>query len=326
MIHVYIPREPPEDVRDEFLKLLHEALVIHWGSKIPSPAEFEILVAGRPDEQQLSVSPKLKKLVIPFAGIPLDVLHSMEKFPGIDVHNLHHNAAATAETALSLLFAAAKQTIVYDQALRSGDWSLRYQPSTSVLLHGKTVLVIGYGNIGRIIASCCRALGMNVLATRKSTQSPTSPLPGITIFPASRLGDLLPLTQVLIICTPLTSETVGLIGQAELNLLPQGSILINIARGQVVDEGALYRALTSDRLSAAGLDVWWNYPTSEQARTSTYPSQYPFHKLANVVLSPHRGGATRESDQLRFKQLAELLNQYARREPISNQVDLEKGY
>jgi phosphoglycerate dehydrogenase-like enzyme len=326
MIHVHIPRVPSQNVQKHFIGLLDENLSIDWGPDLPSPAEFEILVAGRADEQQLSASPVLKKLIIPFAGVPHDVLQVLTKFPQIEVHNLHHNASATAETALNLLLAAAKQTVPFDRSLRAGDWSPRYQPSETILLHGKTALIIGYGAIGQKIAEVCRAMGMKVLATRKSALELSHPVPGVSLYPAASLLDLLPLSQVVLICTPLTPETAGMIGEPELSLLPKGSILINVGRGPIVEEHALYHALTSGRLAAAGLDVWWIYPDSEQARTCTFPSEFPFHELDNVVLSPHRGGASQESDELRFTRLAHILNQYNRHEPLDNRVDLQKGY
>ncbi|MFN2195999.1 MAG: hypothetical protein ACK2UW_07745, partial [Anaerolineales bacterium] len=81
MIHVHIPRVPSQNVQKHFIGLLDENLSIDWGPDLPSPAEFEILVAGRADEQQLSASPVLKKLIIPFAGVPHDVLQVLTKFP-----------------------------------------------------------------------------------------------------------------------------------------------------------------------------------------------------------------------------------------------------
>ena len=93
-----------------------------------------------------------------------------------------------------------------------------------------------------------------------------------------------------------------------------------------MDEGALYRALKDGIICAAGLDVWYNYPAEEDARTKTPPSSYPFQELDNVVMSPHRAGHSRETDRLRMEHLAELLNTAARGEDIPNKVDLDAGY
>jgi phosphoglycerate dehydrogenase-like enzyme len=103
-------------------------------------------------------------------------------------------------------------------------------------------------------------------------------------------------------------------------------VLVNVARGPIVDEAALYHALCEGSLFAAALDVWYNYPTDEAARSCTPPSTYPFHELDNVVMSPHRAGGSTETELLRIKHLAELLNAAACGEPMPNRVDLQLGY
>jgi phosphoglycerate dehydrogenase-like enzyme len=103
-------------------------------------------------------------------------------------------------------------------------------------------------------------------------------------------------------------------------------VLVNVGRGPIVDEAALYAALRDGTLYAAGLDVWYNYPADEAARAHTPPSDYPFHELDNVVMSPHRAGSSVETEALRMVHLARLLNAAARGEPMPNRVDLEAGY
>jgi phosphoglycerate dehydrogenase-like enzyme len=128
-------------------------------------------------------------------------------------------------------------------------------------------------------------------------------------------------------CTlPLTDQTRGLIGEKEISLLPDHAILVNIGRGPVVDQGALYHALKDGKLHSAGIDVWYNYPPDEDARANTPPADYPFHELDNIVMSPHRGGGAAEVEVLRMTHLAELLNAVARGGPVPNKVDLEAGY
>jgi phosphoglycerate dehydrogenase-like enzyme len=136
----------------------------------------------------------------------------------------------------------------------------------------------------------------------------------------------LPRAGALIICLPATPATDGLIGQAELDLLPPNALLVNIGRGPIVDEGALYRALRDRKLFAAGLDVWWRYPQDVDGRAHTPPANYPFHELDNVVMTPHKGGDALEVDQLRMQHLARLLNAAAAGQPIPNRVSLERGY
>lgn len=289
------------------------------------PAETVILISGRPTREQLA-APNLRALVIPWAGLPDETRGLMRDFPGVSVHNLHHNAAPVAELALMLLLAAAKFALRYDRALRAGDWRVRYErPAPTILLEGRTALILGYGAIGRRVAAACRALGMATLATRRRLDAPTTE-EGTEIHPAGGLRDLLPRANALIICLPHTPETDGLIGAAELALLPAPGVLVNIGRGPIVDEAALYESLRDGRLAAAGLDVWYSYPPDEAARDNWPPSAYPFGELDNVIMSPHRGGATDETARLRMGALAEMLNAAAAGREMGNRVDLEVGY
>jgi phosphoglycerate dehydrogenase-like enzyme len=311
---------------------LDPGIQITTGLALPDPARFDILVAGRPTLQQLRASPNLRLLVIPFAGLP-DETRTLLADPAhglghIAVHNLHHNTVQTAEMALALLLAAARLLVPNDRALRRGDWTLRYNPPPVAILHGKSVLILGYGAIGQHVGRVCQALGMRVLAVRRQPAAPTPPDGEAAVYGIDALASLLPQADVLMITLPLTAETRGLIGAAELALLPAGALLVNVGRGPVVDEAALYQALHSGRLAAAGLDVWYVYPESEAARTHTLPSSYSFHELDNVIMSPHCGGGfgSPYTERERMLHLARLLNAVHRGEPVPNRVNLAAGY
>jgi phosphoglycerate dehydrogenase-like enzyme len=130
----------------------------------------------------------------------------------------------------------------------------------------------------------------------------------------------------LVIALPLTPTTENLIGEAELALLPRGAVLVNVGRGPIVEAAALYNALREGHLKGAGIDVWYNYPPDPEARSHTPPADFPFYELKNIVMSPHRGGGSEDSNMLRMLHLAELLNAAARGEMLPNRVDLDAGY
>jgi phosphoglycerate dehydrogenase-like enzyme len=163
------------------------------------------------------------------------------------------------------------------------------------------------------------------MATKKHPEAYEGKL-DVDVYPDNLLHDLLPTTDVLLIALPLTSETEGLIGEAELKRMPRGSLLVNTGRGPVVDQWALYEALKSGHLRAAGSDVWYNYPSSRDTRDNTPPSDAPLGELENFVLSPHRGGMVAEVEKQRIAALARLLNAANRGQPLPNKVDLELGY
>jgi phosphoglycerate dehydrogenase-like enzyme len=286
-----------------------------------------MLVAGRPERKHLTASQNLRAVIVPWAGIPDATTELMREFPHIALHNLHHNALPVAEQAMALLLSASKFTVPMDRALRTGDWRPRYNPNPSLLLNGKTALVLGYGAIGKKVAGLCMGLGMKVLAVvRRVRAGHDRTADGVSVADVHQLHHLLPMAHALIVCLPHTPETTGIIGEHELSLLPPGAVLVNVGRGPTVDEEALYDALHDGRLHGAGLDVWYNYPSDEASRACTMPSDYPFHELPNVVMSPHRAGGSTDTDRLRMIHLAELLNAAARGEPMPNRVDLAVGY
>jgi phosphoglycerate dehydrogenase-like enzyme len=272
----------------------------------------------------MEASSDLRALIIPFAGLPRETRELMLDHPQINVHNLHHNAVSAAEMAVTLMLAASKCILPHDRALRRHDWRPRYQPTPAFILEGRTALVLGYGAVGQRVADACRGLGMSVSAIQRTLPEPAAQ----QVYTSQALPDLLPQADVLIIALPLTDQTLGLIGQEELALLPSESVLVNVGRGPIVHEESLYDALRDGTLHAAGLDVWYNYPEDEASRSSTPPSAYPFHKLENVVMSPHRGGAagSEEIERRRMSHLATLLNAAARGDQIPNQVNIEAGY
>lgn len=321
-------QSPLSEAEERYLlPALQRPLAISAGPELPPEPAYRVLVAGRPSRAELEASPHLTTLIIPWAGLPGDTRTLLAEYPHLAVHNLHHNAAPVAELALMLLLAAAKFAIRYDAALRAGDWRIRYErPGPSVLLEGKTALVLGYGAIGQRVARLLRALGMDVLATRRQADAPYDADEGIVVHPAAGLPLLLPKANAVVICLPHTPETDGLVGESELARLPAKSVLVNIGRAQIVDERALYEALRDGTLHAAGLDVWYSYPPDEAARAHHRPSAFPFHELDNVVMSPHRGGAADETARLRMTHLAVLLNAAAAGRSLPDQVDVAAGY
>jgi len=325
-LNVHLLDTPSDSAFDVLRTHVDADVILTSGRDLPPEPGYHILVAGRPERAHLDSSSVIQKLIIPFAGMPPTTRNLMRDFPHIDVYNLHHNAPRTAEMAMALLLAAAKFIIPYDRTLRNHDWTPRYRPNPSMLLEGKTALVLGFGAIGSRIARACWGLGMQVLATRR-TSVPNENLGfPVEIHTPQTLPSLLPRACVVVIALPATPATDGLIGARELAFLPRGSVLVNIGRGPIVDQHALYDALNSGQLAAAGLDVWYNYPTDEASRTHTPPADVPFHELENIVMSPHRGGASDETEPLRMRALADLINAAARGDPLPNRVDVEAGY
>jgi phosphoglycerate dehydrogenase-like enzyme len=224
------------------------------------------------------------------------------------------------------MLAAAKFILPADRALRQNDWRPRYQPLPAVSLNGKNALILGFGAVGQRVGLVCHALGMQIRAIRRNPQKPVFNSYPVEIGGPDALPAWIPSADVLLITLPATPQTENLIGEKEIRRLPGGAILVNVGRGAIVDQHALYVALKDGHLRAAGLDVWYNYPQQETDRANTPPAEFPFHELDNVVMSPHRAGASVDTEILRMTHLANLLNTIAEGKPVPNRVDLEAGY
>lgn len=325
-LKVHLLQERKEELIENLERSLDPGIAVTCGEGIPDPADYDVLVCGVPDEKSIEASPNLKLLVIPWSGLPRKTRELMLQHPDIPVHNIHHNAVPVAETAMTLMLAAAKDLVPIDASLRKHDWGRRYDIHAMELLAGRRVLILGYGAIGKEIASRCLAFDMEVSAVRRrGDAAETGRGAGVAVFPASQLRGLLPRADVLFLSLPLTDETKGMIGAAELALLPAGAILVNVSRGRIVDEKALYESLKGSRIRA-GLDVWYNYPASQESRACTPPSEYPIGDLHNVVMTPHLAGHSDRTEVLRSRELAALLNRASRGEPLPGRVNVTLGY
>jgi phosphoglycerate dehydrogenase-like enzyme len=301
---------------------LDSSIELKSGQSKDDAGEYNILVAGRPDLEWVESAGSLHTLVIPWAGIPEVTRTLMLEYPDIAVHNLHHNAAATAEMAISLLLASAKQIINMDHQLRRADWRAAYYPDGMISLEGKKLLVLGYGAIGKRVARTAQALGMTVTAMRRNAGASQSDVAMIT---EDQLDSQLPQYDAVVVCLPHTPKTDGLLSTKRLSLLKDNSILVNIARGKIIDEHGLFDQLSSGRIRA-GLDVWYNYPKNRRKARRQQPSNFKFYKLDNVVMTPHIGGNAVDIEETRIAHLADLLNKAAKGDQLPNRVDLTAGY
>jgi phosphoglycerate dehydrogenase-like enzyme len=315
---VHVATEPAEAHRSVLERAAPSADVSYGGA---AAEDTEVLVSGRPGAAELAGLPGLRAVVVPFAGVPPETLTAARAVPGLAVYNLHHNAAATAEKALELLFAVSRRTLHYDPALRAGDWGGRGEVAVGITLAGRSALVLGYGEVGRRVAAVLVALGMRVRATQRVVRRASDG--EVELHSPHALSKLLPKSEVVVVCLPLTQETEGLLGAEELSLMPEGAVLVNVGRAKVVDEEALFAALESGRLYGAGLDVWWKYPP-RGGRTGP-PSAFDFASLPNVVMSPHCGGSTADTESARWEALGHLLARLSEGKPPPP-VDLDAGY
>lgn len=220
-------------------------------------------------------------------------------------------AIPIAEFVLAFILNHAKQlsSLRLKQVQHQWSWEVKLQE-----LNGAKLLIIGAGSIGCAIANRASAFGMRVWGVRRSPQ----PTPGFErVVGVDEWRELLPEADYVVIATPLTPDTKGMIDAAVLRSMQSSAYLINIARGAVVDEAALLVALKEGWIAGAGLDTF---------STEPLPSDSPFWLLPNVFVTPHCSAATNQTIQGIVDLFLDNLTRYRQGQPLKNVVDKQTGY
>lgn len=192
-----------------------------------------------------------------------------------------------------------------------------WQPFESQELHGKTLGIVGYGGIGSAAAERARPFGMKILALRRRPElSKHDPLVDRTYAPA-QIDELMAASDYLLVAAPLTKETRGLVGEAQIAAMKPTAVIINVGRGPIIDEPALVRALEAGRLRGAALDVFDVEPL---------PHDHPFYRMQNVLMSPHTADRVHGFFQLPVECFLENMRRFRAGEPLLNIVDKHSGY
>jgi phosphoglycerate dehydrogenase-like enzyme len=265
--------------------------------------------------------PRLRLIQLPVAG--LDQVRLDLVPPGCPVCNVFEHELGISEYVL-----AAMLHFTVDLAARSARFTCGSWAECPLLggtarreLAGQTVGCIGYGHIGREVATRARAFGMRVMAITASGRA-GEPAPDRVGGPAT-LGRLLEAADFVVVACPLTEATRGLIGAAELARMKPDAVLINVARGAIVDQQALFDALREGWIGGAALDTWYSYPSAEEP--AVRPADLPFDDLAAVVMTPHCSGWTEGLMTRRFGLIGDNLERLERGLPLLNQVHPQPG-
>ena len=245
------------------------------------------LVSGRLriDDSVLDAAPRLKMIQRTGVGTEMLDLDAIKK-RGIPVYvNAGVNARSVAEHTLTLILACLKRLPVINAQVHNGIWKKQATGVTTHELYGKCVGLVGMGNIGRLVASMLMAFGAKVIYTDivRQTEEVETRL-GLTYFDS--VDGMLPFVDVLSLHCPLTASNVGMINAHSLAVMKEGAIIVNTARGPLVDPNALYDALIAGHVRAAGLDTHFEEPVGPDYRLA---------QLENVILTPHIGGLSYES-------------------------------
>lgn len=290
----------------------------------------EVLYADRllPNPDQV---PALRWLQLHWAGVDFAVDTPLLKKPDVMVTTLSGAAAPQmAEFALAMMLALGHRLPELAQQQNKSEWPRdrweRFRPQE---LRASTVGIIGYGSIGREVARLVRAVGATVLAVKRDVMHPADTgytIPGLgdpsgdlfnRLYPFQAVRSMMKECDFVVVVTPLTAETRGMVGAADLAAMKPTAFLINMARGGVVDQAALLAALQERKIAGAALDVFTEEPL---------PSNSPLWKLPNVIITPHIGGMSIHYNERAVDLFIENLKRYLTGAPLLNRYDPQKGY
>lgn len=307
-------------------QLRHDGGAHHWAMaaawtpdrQLEALASADVVICSSLSPEQAASASKLRLVHVTGAGY--DKISLTDLPPGTAVANTFHHARPIAEHVLMVTLMLARNVMSADRALRGGRWrTIATDPEVPFhpTLGGMTMGLVGLGTIGAEVARMAGMLGMDVRAVRRN---PEAGLPaGVTpswVGGNHQLPELLAASDVVVVTAPLDASTEGMIGAAEFAAMKPSALLINVARGPVVDQQALFEALQERRIAGAGIDVWWGSP----ADGPVPPAELPFASLDNTVLTPHHSGHARITFERRAADIAANIGRLAEGRELFNLV------
>jgi phosphoglycerate dehydrogenase-like enzyme len=291
----------------------------HPGVILEELRDTEVYIGGRFTAEMAGSAEKLRLVHVAgagadrvdFAALPVDV----------QVANTFHHERSIAEYVLAAATMLRRDFLAQDRALRRNVWATSvYDDAIPQLntLRDSRIGFVGFGHIGQCTWELFRALGSSGAAVTGSGRLDAKAHGLDWAADVSKLDTLLDESDVVVVSAPLTPATTGMIGAAQLRALGPDGVLVNVGRGPLVAERALYDALLNGDIRAAAIDVWYRYPAGPGDRSA--PGDLPFAELANVLMTPHSSGVTTDTFRGRVDDIAANIGRLARGESLRNVV------
>ena len=259
---------------------------------------------------------KLRLYHAPAAGV--DAIDRSRLPAGAALCCCFGHEAAIAEYVMAALLLQHVPIPVADGHLRQGRWPswASSRASLRTELGDATLGILGFGHIGQAVAARAKAFGMQVTIANRSLVA-TGPMVD-AFFPLGRITDFMASADYVLVTLPHNAETEGLVDRTALAAMRPHGVILNVGRGPVVDEQALYDALAQNRIGGAVIDTWYVYPSP--GNPNPHPGRLPFHTLGNCTLTPHMSGWTHGTIRRRQETMAENIRRLVAGQPLANTI------
>jgi phosphoglycerate dehydrogenase-like enzyme len=205
-----------------------------------------------------------------------------------------------------------------DANLRKGEWTYWAGRPTALRteLRSQSIGLLGFGHIGKEVAIRAKAFGMKVTVANRSPVEPSALVD--ESYGLDQLANFMASANIIVVSLPLTDQTKGLVGKSQLAAMRKGAVIINVGRGPVIDEQALFDALQAKTIGGAIIDTWYDYPSPDKPVIA--PSKLPFETLPNLVMTPHMSGWTDGTVRRRQETMADNIQRLIQKLPLVNLV------
>lgn len=311
------------EIRLETVQLVER----NWPAGRSTDAEVIYALSALPP---LELAPNLRWVQAHWAGVDQLRDHPIWNSNIVLTNASGIHAPNIAQYVMAQILSWAHRTPRWFHYQQRGEWpSGRWEKFVPDELHGKTLGIAGYGSIGRAVARLASCFGMRVLATKRDArrlEDDQYELHGIgdregtvaaRIYPGEATRSMVAECDYVVIALPLTERTYHLFDEQMFRAMKQTAFLVNVGRGDIIDENDLIRALKKGWIAGAGLDVF---------STEPLPADSPLWKMENVIISPHVSGFTHHYDERAVDLFCENLRRYLAGEPLLNVVNREEGY
>ena len=297
--------------------------------------DADVIVGWRPSKEQLTAAENLKLYINPGTGIKhhINNFREVNKIRKVILVNGHGHAYSTAQHTVAMLLALMNRIVPHHNWMTEGLWRTSDDKdifSASIQLRGRKIGLLGYGAINKYVHQFLSGFENEFHILKRNLESGISELElhrkKVSFYKSEDLNKFLKAIDILIIAVPHTSKTENMIGKKELKMLGKNSLIVNVARGTIVNEESLYNALKNNIIKGAALDVWYNYNPKKDKKGKEYPYKFPFHKLSNIVLSPHRAASPFDEISRWDEVIENIRRAAAGREDYLNIVDLMEEY